>query len=109
MSGLVLAKTIYCAIVDVCGLVFTVHSGDSNKAWKASLPLSAAIGCFLGYRHASFDKIRIVLEILFGLWSLSGLWFVLQSGGRANVSFVVLPLAAALGIDLIGRELKDRR
>ena len=108
ISGLCLAETIYCAIVALCGIVFTVHSGDYKNAWNAFLPLTAAIGCFLGYRHASFDKIRIVLEILFGLWSLSGLWFVLQSGGRENVSFVVLPLAAALGIDLIGRELNDR-
>ena len=45
---------------------------------------------------------------MFGLWTLSGLWFVLQSGGRENAGYIVLPLAAVLALGLIGREMKEQ-
>lgn len=108
VSGICLAEMIYCGLVAAGWAVFTIYSGDYKNIWNVFLPLTVAAGCLLGYKGASFEQIRKGLALMFGLWTLSGLWFVLQSGGRENAGYIVLPLAAVLALGLIGREMKEQ-
>lgn len=105
-SRLCLAEAVYWTIVAVGWAVFTIYGRDYKNAWNVFLPFVAAAGCLMGFLRVPFAKILAVLEILLGFWALSGLWFVLRSGGRENAGYMVLPLAAALGAALIRRELR---